>query len=136
MSYNAALFRKMSPDPRAQVWPCTQAASFFVVTLAGSGEQTIKVTDTPFVAHHDWLLGAFNVLSFAIKKDQFSGALRLEVDPGEGTFYEAHVFPLSGEGLVDTLTGFEIGGLAARFIFVNGLGAPTNAFGWIQLRSW
>lgn len=136
MSYNAALFRKMSPDPRAQVWPCIQAANFFVVTLASGGEQVIEVTDTPFTAHRDWLLGAFNVLSFGIKKDQFCGALRIDIDPGEGTFYEAFVFPLTGEGVVDTLTGFEIGGLAARFTFINGLGAATNAFGWVQLRSW
>lgn len=136
MSYNAALFRKLSPDPRSQVWPCTQAARFVVVTLAGSGEQAIEVTETPFTAHLDWLLGAFNVLSFGIKKDQFTGALRVDIDPGEGTFYQAFIFPLSGEGIIDTLTGFELGGLAARFTFINGQGAATNAFGWIQLRSW
>lgn len=136
MSYAAALFRKISPDPRAQVWPCTQAAVFTVTNLAGSGSQTIEVTSTPFTGHRDWLLGAFNVFSFAVQKDQFSGAVRVDIDFGAGTFSDAFIFPLSGEGVVDTLSGFEIGGLAARFIFVNGLSGPTNATGWIQLRSW
>lgn len=136
MSYSAAHFRKVSPDPRAQVWPCTQFAVFTVTALAGGGSQGVEVTETPFVAHLDWLLGAFNVLSFAVKKDQFTGAIRIDVDPGDGTFYQAFVFPLSGEGIIDTLTGFEIGGLAARFIFINGSGAATDAVGWIQLRSW
>lgn len=136
MSYNAALFRKLSPDPRSQVWPCTQATRFTVVLLDASGEQVIEVQETPFNAHNYWLLGAFNVFSFAIRKEDTSGALRIDIDPGNGTFYETFIFPLSGEGIVDTLTGFEIGGLAARFIFVNGLAGPTNAAGWIQLRSW
>ncbi len=136
MSYEATLFRKVSPDPRAQVWPCTQAAHFFVVQLAASGTQDVQVTATPFNAHRDWLLGTFNVLSFAIKKDRECGALRVDIDPGDGTFYESFIFPLTGEDVVDTLTGFEIGGLAARFIFINGLGPHTNAFGWVQLRSW
>lgn len=136
MTYTATSLRKMYADARAQVWPCTQGAVFTVVTLAGGALQTIEVQETPFTAHRDWLLGAFNVLSFGIKKDQFSGALRVDIDPGDGVFYEAFIFPLTGEGIVDTLTGFEIGGLAARFQFMNGAGAVTNATGWVQLRSW
>lgn len=136
MSYTATSLRKMNADARAQVWPCTQAAKFFVVTLAAGGSQVIEVQDTPFVAHRDWLLGAFNVLSFAIKKDQFSGAVRVEIDYGTGAFSQAFVFPLTGQGVVDTLTGFELGGLAARFYFVNGVDGTTNANGWLQLRSW
>lgn len=136
MSYTATSLRKMYADARAQVWPCTQGAVFTVVTLATGGLQTIEVQSTPFVAHRDWLLGAFNVLSFAVKKDQFSGGVRVDIDPGDGVFYQAFVFPLTGEGVVDTLTGFEIGGLAARFHFVNGVDGTTNATGWIQLRSW
>ena len=136
MSYTAALFRKLFPDPRAQVWPCTQAAVFSIVALAASGSQGIEVQETPFNAHNDWLLGAHNVLSFGIKKTSFSGALRVDIDPGDGTFYQSFIFPLTGEGIIDTLTGFEIGGLAARFIFINGLSGPTNATGWLQLRSW
>lgn len=118
------------------MWPCTQHASFTITALAGGGSQGIEVVETPFVAHLDWLLGAFNVLSFAVKKDQLSGAIRLDVDPGNGLFYQAFMFPLSGEGVIDTLTGFDIGGLAARFTFINGMGAATDASGWLQLRSW
>lgn len=136
MSYNSNMFRKTFPDPRAQVWPCTQTAVFYAPTLAAGGSQPIQVTQIPLAVHYDWLLGAFNVLSFAVIKDQVSGAIRVDIDPGGGTFYQAFVFPLTGENVVDTLTGFEIGGLAARFTFVNGLVGITNATGWIQLRSW
>lgn len=136
MSYTASLIRKLSTDPRAQVWPCTQHAHFTVTALAGGGSQVIEVQETPFVAHLDWLLGAFNVLSFSVNKDQLSGAIRVDIDSGSGAFAQAFIFPLSGESVVDTLTGFEIGGLAARFTFINGLGAATDAYGWIQLRSW
>ena len=136
MSYDALAFSKLSPDPRAQVWPCTQAVHFYVLNLAASGTKEIQVKETPMFAHNDWLLGAFNVLSFAIKKDESGGAFRVHIDPGTGTFHNAFIFPLTGENVVDTLTGFELGGLAARFDFMNGLGATTNAYGWVQLRSW
>lgn len=134
--YQGGKFSPFATDPRVQSWPCTQFASFVVTGLAASSTEIIVIETTAAVDNTRWLLGANNVLAFAVYKDTYSGAILVELDLGNGSFKQAFMFPLTGEGIVDTLTGFELGGLAARFTFVNGLNGPTDAVGWIQLRSW
>jgi len=134
--YQGGRFSPFATDPRVQSWPCTQFVSFTVSGLAGSGTQVIVVEGTAGGDNTRWLLGANNILAFAVYKDAYSGAIRVDLDLGDGSFRQAFMFPLTGEGIVDTLTGFELGGLAARFTFVNGLNGPTAAIGWLQLRSW
>lgn len=134
--YLGSSFTLFATDPRRQVWPHTTFRYFRYTGIAASGTQILFVEQTTAGDNDRWLLGANNVLSYAITKDEASGGLRVDIDPGNGTFYESFMFPLSGEDVMDTLTGFELGGMAARFMLVNGLAGPTIFTGWIQLRSW
>lgn len=137
--YQGGDFTLFATDPRVQVWPQTTFRYFSFTGLSeipGGGSQVVLLETTVVADNSRWLLGSNNVLSFAIKKDQFSGALLVEIDPGDGTYNDSFIFPLSGESIMDTLTGFEIGGLAARFQVINGAGPACDCVGWIQLRSW
>lgn len=135
-NYQGGDFTLFATDPRVQVWPQTTFSSFSYNNIAGSATQIVFIETTLAGENQRWLLGANNILSFAIRKDQFGGALLVEISIGDGLLDQAFIFPLTGENVLDTLTGFELGGLDARFTLRNGLGAASDFKGWIQLRSW
>lgn len=134
--YQGGKFTLFPTDPRVQSWPCTLFANFTVTNLAASAFEILVIEATSASDNQHWLLGAYNVLSFGIVAYSGSAGLLLETHLGDGNWWETHMFPLTGESIIDTVTGFEVAGLSARFRFQNGVDGVNSATGWIQLRSW
>ena len=130
-------YRRGTTDPRAQVHPAFQFARF-EFNLAGNGERTIQVAQLdPFpAAFQNWLLGSWNVLNFLISSNGFGGILRLDLSwDGNAGVDQVHAFPLTGEGVADSLTGFELSGFSSKFVIRNGNYGAAVYKGWIQVRS-
>lgn len=136
MTYQPALYHRVSTDPRVQVHPAFQFARF-EFTLAALAIRRIQVQQLdPFpAAYQNWLLGSWNVLNFLITKDQFGGILRVD-ESLDGTNYDQqHCFALDGQGFFNSCSGFELSGFSAQFVIQNDGVGPSIIKGWIQVRS-
>jgi len=136
VTYQPANMRRVSADPRVQIHPAFLFARFeFTVNAAAT--RTIQLTQLdPFpAAFQNWLLGPWNVLSFAIRKQQAGSAmLRVDQSYDGNTFDHAWPFPLTGSDMQDYVTGFDLAGFCARFIIQNGSDSAASLFtGWVKV---
>jgi hypothetical protein len=120
--------------PRVEVFNSKQTVAWSGVAVAANLQIGVKAPINVVTAK-TFLIASRSILSFCIVKDQFSGALGVELSPDGGfTFFESFTFPLSGEGILDSLSDFPLCASAARFTLMLGsVGYITS--GWLELRS-